>query len=195
MDGVRDGDKNGASRDRAGHRAWRVLLKARMGWKERQDGLEGGGVRVAGANGNALLDWTVMREGAMTQSAEREPTMPVAEWQAGEGRRSQRWRGAERPSHGGAKAVSGCRHRQAKRGAARRDGGDGSARGARGSRGAKRHTWHNTKGADPRRCRGRPLSGGRERRAPRIRRRRRRRCRAGWSRRRSGRLRRRGRRW
>ena len=117
------------------------------GWVERgsvrssvldEDGLEGGGVRVSGANCDALSDWTTIREGALVRSAGCGPTMPVAEWQAVEGRRSQRWRGAERSSHGGGKAVSCCRHRQAKRDGARRDGGDGCA-------GAKRHTGHNRK--------------------------------------------------
>ena len=46
-------------------------------------GLKGVGVRVAGANGVALSDWTTIREGAIVRSAGRGPAMPVTEWQAG----------------------------------------------------------------------------------------------------------------
>ena len=56
-------------------------------------GLKGCGVRVAGARDGAFSHRTVIREGAMVRTAERGPTMPVAEWQAVEGRRREAgWR-------------------------------------------------------------------------------------------------------
>ena len=112
MVGACDSPASGASRDRAGHRAWRVLAQGNNGRGERQDGLSAG-----------------------ERSARRST--------------STGWKAAK-----SALAGSGATDPR------RREGGIVLS----ASASEARHLAQYKKGGDPRRCRGRPLLGGRERR-------------------------------